>query len=241
MLRNFSFVIKDRLAGAARPGSFGGSLRADLEDLREEGVTALVSLSEQELDRRAVRDAGLDYLHLPVEDFTAPSLKQIRRFVEFSRRHLDEEKDGAVTVHCRMGIGRTGTMLACYLVSTGLTADEAIRTVRRLRPGSIETGDQERAVKGYQAYLQEMDEWRPAARKAAAKKGRRPSPKGKAAAQERKKAKPADRRKKPAASPKRKKPRAARKKAPSKASGKSAKKTRDKRASRRDPSPPDKK
>lgn len=53
----------------------------------------------------------------------------------------------AVAVHCALGFGRTGTMLACYLVKErGLAAGDAIAEVRRLRPGSIETYEQEKAV-----------------------------------------------------------------------------------------------
>ncbi|KAG8509908.1 Dual specificity protein phosphatase 23 [Galemys pyrenaicus] len=53
----------------------------------------------------------------------------------------------AVGVHCALGLGRTGTMLACYLVKDrGLAAGDAIAEIRRLRPGSIETYDQEKAV-----------------------------------------------------------------------------------------------
>lgn len=53
----------------------------------------------------------------------------------------------AVGVHCALGFGRTGTMLACYLVKErGLAAGDAIAEIRRLRPGSIETYEQEKAV-----------------------------------------------------------------------------------------------
>lgn len=53
----------------------------------------------------------------------------------------------AVAVHCILGLGRTGTMLACYLVKDkGLAPADAIAEIRRLRPGSIETYEQEKAV-----------------------------------------------------------------------------------------------
>lgn len=57
-------------------------------------------------------------------------------------------------MHCKHGLGRTGTMLACYLVKTrAISGEEAIKTIRRLRPGSIETREQERAVLEFQRYL----------------------------------------------------------------------------------------
>ena len=50
-------------------------------------------------------------------------------------------------MHCRMGMGKTGSMLACYLAKCKkLNAEEAIQEIRKLRPGSIETEDQEKVV-----------------------------------------------------------------------------------------------
>lgn len=150
MVGNFSFVIKGRLAGAARPG-WWGKLEDDLDELKRHGITALVSLTEEPLSLGSVRRSGLAYLHLPIEDFTAPSIEQIKEFLEFVERQLETPK-AAVAVHCLAGRGRTGTMLACYLVATGLEAETAIRTVRRLRPGSIETSDQEDVVHSFAAH-----------------------------------------------------------------------------------------
>ena len=57
----------------------------------------------------------------------------------------------SVVVHCAAGYGRTGTMLACYLVHKGYGPTEAINEVRRKRPGSIETKEQENAIYEYSA------------------------------------------------------------------------------------------
>ena len=48
-----------------------------------------------------------------------------------------------------VGVGRTGTVLACYLVHRGATAVDAINRVRELRPGSVQTPEQEAAVLQY--------------------------------------------------------------------------------------------
>lgn len=158
MLRNFSFVLRKKLAGCAMPG-YWGPLEDDLEQLRKSGITAIVSLTEDDLPDHTLRRFDLEYLHLPIPDFYPPSLEQIREFVEFARKHIEQPR-GAVAAHCFAGMGRTGTMLSCYLVATGQTASEAIRTVRRLRHGSIETSEQERAVHSYMAWLQEAGQWR---------------------------------------------------------------------------------
>ncbi len=149
---NLSFVIPGKLAGSARPGGYGDA-GPDLAGLARSGVGALVSLTEEPLDARAVGELGFRYLHLPVMDFEAPTQEQIDRFVAFVDACL---ADGvAVLAHCGAGLGRTGTMLACYLVSRGMKPDTAIRKIRRERPGSIETPGQERCIGEYHQRLKE--------------------------------------------------------------------------------------
>ena len=139
MIHNFGWIPPGRMAGF---GLSGELTAANVRTLERAGVGALVSLTEE-----AARPLppGLRYLHLPVPDMTVPSPRQIDRFLEF----VDAaEEDGlAVAVHCRAGLGRTGTMLACYLVSRGRPAEEALEQVRRQRPGSVETAGQEEAVR----------------------------------------------------------------------------------------------
>lgn len=143
----FSWVIEGELAGMGRPGVLASGLSEDLGFLVREGVGAVVSLTEAPLDEAAVKASGLEAFHLPVPDMTPPSPEDIDRFVAF----LDTscEAGRPVAVHCAMGRGRTGTMLACALVHRGTGAREAIRQVREARPGSIETRAQEDAVEAY--------------------------------------------------------------------------------------------
>lgn len=69
---------------------------------------------------------------------------------------LIDKTEGAVGVHCAMGCGRTGTILACYLVaSEGYSANDAIIEARKRRKGSIETRRQEQAVRDYEKSLKE--------------------------------------------------------------------------------------
>lgn len=150
MLRNFSFMIEKALAGSALPGGYT-PLLDDLAEAREAGITAVVTLTEQVLPRPMLAEAGLRGLHIPIPDYHAPSIAEMDRFVAF----VDEERrqGGAVLAHCYAGIGRTGTMLAAYLVSQGRDAREAIAEVRRRRRGSIETNAQEAAVLEYERHV----------------------------------------------------------------------------------------
>ncbi len=136
MLPNFSFLIDDLLAASARPGLWA-NLTEDLQHAREEGITAVVTLTEDRLKPWMIEEAGLRYLHLPIRDFTSPSLEQVEQFVDFVSE--ERESGGKVLVHCTAGYGRSGTMLASWLVHEGQSAEDAINEVRRQRPGSIET------------------------------------------------------------------------------------------------------
>lgn len=143
MPSNFTMVIDGVLAGMERPGSRSPLLK-DLEFLKDQGIGAIVSLTLDPLEPALIQEFGLRYLHLPIPDFSTPSLEQAHAFGDFLRR---AEGDGLATlVHCGAGQGRTGTMLACALVQRGRKALEAIRELRKLRPGYIETPEQEAFV-----------------------------------------------------------------------------------------------
>ncbi|MBX7246398.1 MAG: dual specificity protein phosphatase family protein [Candidatus Sumerlaeaceae bacterium] len=143
MLHNFSFVIEGFLAGCAHPGSYGDPGEGLLE-LSEQGISSVVSLDEFGLPAYLVAEHGMRHLHLPIPDFETPTAGQARQFVDFLRREHAENR--AVAVHCRAGMGRTGTMLAIYLVAEGEEPNRAISIVRRKRPGSIETMEQEQFI-----------------------------------------------------------------------------------------------
>ncbi len=118
-----------------------------LADLNRRGVKTIVNLHRRAHDPSRLERHGISEVHLPVRDFGAPSPGQLDRGVDaiFGARAT-----GAVAVHCGGGLGRTGTLLACYLVHRrGLGAEEAIGRVRELRPGSVETRAQARAVEAY--------------------------------------------------------------------------------------------
>ena len=150
MIENFGFVFDRRLAGSAHPGH-GAALREALREwTSRHEITAVVTLTDEPLAPDLLQEYGLRALHLPVPDFTAPSPAQVAQAVRFVHEELS--RGGRAVVHCGAGFGRTGCVLACCLVSEqGLTAEAAMEAVRRLRPGSIETYDQEALVRGWAA------------------------------------------------------------------------------------------
>jgi atypical dual specificity phosphatase len=137
-LPNFSFVTPN-LAGCAHP-----RYPEAIDEIERQGCDAVVRLVEvplsqeyiQELDRRKIQ-----HFHIPVKDFTAPTIEQLTQFVEIVSNHK------RTLVHCKGGMGRTGTFLAAYLISANHNVDATIQFIRALRPHSIETRDQEKILK----------------------------------------------------------------------------------------------
>ncbi|MHC4182819.1 MAG: dual specificity protein phosphatase 23 [Planctomycetota bacterium] len=140
MIRNFSWLIEGEIAGMAKPAS----TVSDFEFLKDNNIDAIVSLSEFPLDQNLVEEFGFEVKHIPVRDFESPRMEQVEDFLKFAKEIRTNGKK--LVVHCDAGAGRTGTMLACYLVSKGYDAAKAIEEVRRKRPGSIETPGQEEVV-----------------------------------------------------------------------------------------------
>ncbi len=129
-------------------------LRTDLTAIKEQhGASRLVTLMEAwELEHLGIadlftvaRDVGLPTKHVPIVDGGVPSSMGV--MVDLVGEILDALGRGeTVVVHCRGGLGRTGTAAACCLVGRGHDAAAAIRAVRYARPNTVETSVQERFV-----------------------------------------------------------------------------------------------
>lgn len=93
------------------------------------GITGIISMR---MSLSASVPIGIDLLHLPTRDWQPPSLSDLSKGVEFIRHNA--EKGGSVYIHCQLGEGRGPTMAAAYLISRGLTVDEAIAELVKYRP-----------------------------------------------------------------------------------------------------------
>jgi atypical dual specificity phosphatase len=144
------FGLTDR-GGRVAPGVLGCAYprtERALAALSGSGVRLLVNLHERPHDLDRLSRHGLREVHLTVKDFAAPSPRQIERGVDAIVGAFAAGE--AAAVHCGGGLGRTGTLLACYLASSeGLGAGEAIGRVRSFRPGSVETLAQVQAVEAW--------------------------------------------------------------------------------------------
>jgi atypical dual specificity phosphatase len=158
-MHGFYWLIEGELAGCSRPGGAarplwgpgeavsGAALAADLTWLRERGIGALLTLTETPLPTAALARHGLESLHLPVDDLTAPSPEQLDRALAFIDRQRASGR--AVAVHCKVGQGRTGCVLAAYLIRSGATSEDALRHLRAVCPGAVGAPEQEQALRAF--------------------------------------------------------------------------------------------
>lgn len=128
----------------------------DIDVLISEGVTHLISLVEEKefltltppettQERELVlRNHRIGFDSFPIVDFGVPTIRTARDLIEHI--HLLVGREESIVMHCWAGLGRAGTILACYLVSRGLTAREAIAEVRWIRPLAIQTKEQEELI-----------------------------------------------------------------------------------------------
>jgi protein-tyrosine phosphatase len=119
------------------PGAAIDAFPDELPLLWEQGVRAVVCLLNMPGAARTYAAAGFAFHLMPVADGDAPSMEAFGRFLTFVSEQCD--LNHPVAVHCEAGLGRTGTVLAGYLISACRSAAAAIEYVRTVRPGAIET------------------------------------------------------------------------------------------------------
>jgi len=135
---NFSWLIPEKLAGSAIPTSF-----EEIKWALDEGVKSIVTVREEPLDDDWTND--IRYLHIYSNDMGVPEFDDLIKAVDFIHQRITNNEP--VMVHCLAGLGRTGTILACYLIKyQKLSADDSIQKVRESRPGSIQSFPQEEII-----------------------------------------------------------------------------------------------
>ena len=143
---NFSWLIEDKLAGSAIPTSID-----EVQWVIEQGIKSIVTVREEPLADDWIRD--VNYLHIISNDMGVPEFNDLVHAVDFIHRRITNKEP--VMVHCLAGLGRTGTVLASYLIKyQNMSADEAMKKVREQRPGSIQSYPQEEIIFQFAKSLQ---------------------------------------------------------------------------------------
>eukprot|EP00760_Papus_ankaliazontas_P000911 PhM_4_TR10306/c0_g1_i1/m.42824/K06639/CDC14; cell division cycle 14 len=115
--------------------------------LREQNVRHVIRLNDKEYDRRAFTRVGIQHLELQFPDGSTPCDAILKKFMDYCEAAASGV---ALAVHCKAGLGRTGTLIACYMMKHyGLTAKECIAWCRMARPGCI--------IGPQQHYLEKME------------------------------------------------------------------------------------
>ena len=137
--RGFLWLKRGVLAGTPLPGVFH-DIDYDLMALKKVGVKLLLTLTTRSLDDDVLNKYGIRSIWEPVKDMGAPSIDQAIGICE--QIEVAIKNNEVVAAHCRAGLGRTGTILAAYLIWEGTSALDALDTVRGVEPRWVQSEEQ---------------------------------------------------------------------------------------------------
>jgi atypical dual specificity phosphatase len=144
---NFSWIVEGKLAGSAIPTS-----KEEIDWVKQEGVKSIVTIREEPLEDEWIKD--VNYLHVHSNDMGIPEFSDLVNSVDFIHQRITQNEP--VMVHCLAGLGRTGTILACYLIKyENMSADDAVEKVRQERHGSIQSFSQEEIIFRFEKFVRE--------------------------------------------------------------------------------------
>ena len=137
--RNFLWLRKGELAGTPRPGLLV-DLEFDLAALKRVGISVLVSLTMIPVDSGSLDEFGISGIAFPIKDMGVPDIPSAMELCSKVAGLLEQGE--AIAMHCKAGMGRTGTMLAAQLIWEGRSALDALETVRRIEPRWVQSEEQ---------------------------------------------------------------------------------------------------
>ena len=151
---NFSWIIDNKLAGSGTPMT-----SQQITWLIKNNIRSIITLREFPIPNEWISNNGKfsikkdDYKYVYVKDYGVPTLAIMNDIVDYMNSKITKENKPLV-VHCAAGKGRTGTILAAYLMKKDkISANDAIKKIRTMRPGSIQSKVQEEILRNYEKFL----------------------------------------------------------------------------------------
>ena len=119
--------ITEHLATGHAPFSYD-----DFAAMRWHGIDAIVNLCGEYCDLHEIQqESGFEVYYLPIADESAPDMAELEKAIAWVDEKIDQGKK--VLVHCRFGIGRTGTFVTAYLLKYGLDLRGAAKLLKATR------------------------------------------------------------------------------------------------------------
>eukprot|EP00249_Psilotum_nudum_P021677 c28198_g1_i2 orf=1171-2874(-) len=153
---DLNWIVPNKLVAfsgpGARPSEICGYRTLVPEDyveyFKQSGVSAVIRLNKRLYDKRRFTEHGFSHYDLYFPDGSCPPERIVQRFLE-----IVEGSPGAVAVHCKAGLGRTGVLIGCYLMKHfRFTSNEVIGYLRIVRPGSV-IGPQQHFLRDMQSRM----------------------------------------------------------------------------------------
>ncbi|GAB1298308.1 Dual-specificity protein phosphatase CDC14B [Apodemus speciosus] len=138
---DFNWIIPERFLAFCGPhsrsrlesGYHQHSPETYIPYFKNHNVTTIIRLNKRMYDAKRFTDAGFYHHDLFFPDGSTPAEAIVQEFLD-----ICENVEGAIAVHCKAGLGRTGTLIGCYLMKHyRMTAAESIAWLRICRPGSV--------------------------------------------------------------------------------------------------------
>jgi ABC-type phosphate transport system ATPase subunit len=148
--RGFLWLLKGQLAGTPLPGVFFEQ-NYDLKALQRVGVTCLLSTTQNPVSEKALNSFDIKGKAFPIKDMGVPTLKQALEICQLIEKMIGSEE--VVAVHCRAGLGRTGTVLALYLIWQKLDPLSALEKVRNIEPRWVQSDEQVKFLSEFAKYI----------------------------------------------------------------------------------------
>jgi len=143
---HFRWYAPGRLGGMGVPGLMD-DVANDLRALQQAGVRTLISLTETPFEHESLKELRIFVRHFAIDDMGVPSITKTASLCRDLARLLDRGE--RVVVHCRAGLGRTGTIIGAYWVWCGEQPQRAIERVRGICQRCIQNRAQEHFIERF--------------------------------------------------------------------------------------------